>query len=172
MADENENLIAEFRKLGVERPERWASSQINEGIPQLQRARVLYKFWGGVVSHSELGWVDEQRRRYAISARAIPGNGANGVTHVPAIDRILSAGVSLDDLTTVVREMQIATLFHICLMLDDSSTGPRAAAGTNFGVFEVDKNNTPIRPIEALHESVYAFNAEAISRRKDSGGRI
>ena len=98
--------------------------------------------------------------------KAKPGSGDRNAPHVAAIDRILTAGVSLNDLTTVVREMQITLLSHICVMLDDSGAGPKEAAGTNFGVFEVDRNNTPIRPLEGLHESVYAFNQEAIARSK------
>ena len=39
MTDEYETLTTEFRKLGLERPEQWASSQIKKGIPQLQHGQ-------------------------------------------------------------------------------------------------------------------------------------
>jgi hypothetical protein len=172
MTDDYETLTTEFRKLGLERPERWASSQIKEGIPQLQRARLLFKFWHAVVSHTDPSWIDRQRRRFAMSEKAKPGSGNRNAPHVAAIDRILAAGVSLDELTTVVREMQITLLSHICVMLDDSGAGPTEAAGTNFGVFELDRNNTPIRPLEGLHESVYAFNREAAARRRATDEKL
>jgi hypothetical protein len=38
MLDVPPELVESFRRLGVNRPESWASSQIHEGIPQLARA--------------------------------------------------------------------------------------------------------------------------------------
>jgi hypothetical protein len=165
MADERETLIEEFRKLGVARPESWASSQIREGIPQLGRARLLYKLWRGVVSHDNLGWIDDERRSHAMSEKWRPGTGDRAVPQVAVIDRMLAAGISVDDITTLVRQLQISCLFRFCNTLDDSGGGPPEAAGTHFGVFEVDANNNPIQPLNGLHESVSEFDREAIARR-------
>ena len=171
MADERDRLVEEFRKLGLARPESWASSQIKEGIPQLQRARLLYKLWQAIVSHDDLGWIDRERRRYAMSEKARPGSGGRVAPQVAVIDRILAAGISPEEVTTLVRELQIGTLFRFCQTLDDSGGGPPEAAGTHFGVFEVDVNNTPIRPLDGLHESVSSFDREALARKAAADNR-
>jgi hypothetical protein len=171
MADERETLIEEFRRLGVERPESWASSQLKEGIPQLQRARLLYKLWRAVVSHDDLSWIDRERRRYAMAEKARPGSGSRVAPQVAVIDRILAAGVPLDEITILVRQMQIACLFHFCQTLDDSGGGPPEAAGTHWGVFEVDKKNNPIRPLGGLHESLNSFDREASARKSAAMNR-
>jgi hypothetical protein len=53
MPDVPPELVEAFRRLGVWRPECWASSQVNEGIPQLARASLLYWLWDGIVSQRD-----------------------------------------------------------------------------------------------------------------------
>ena len=165
MADEFDKLVEEFRKLGVPRPESWASSQVKEGIPQLQRARVLYNLWATVVAHSDLGWIEKAREQFSLSEARLPGLGQVSAPHVPVIDRMLNAGISADDLTTLVREMQTTLLFANCVFLDGSSGSQPEADGTCVGLFEVDAENRPVRPIQALHESFFRFDHELETRK-------
>ncbi len=51
-------LTALFEKLGARDPQGWASSQVNEGIPQLHRFLFLRQAWSQVIAEDSVGWVD------------------------------------------------------------------------------------------------------------------
>jgi hypothetical protein len=163
-ADDRDRLIAEFRKLGLERPEMWANSQIREGIPQLQRARVLFNLWGSVLDGDDTKWIDALRRRHAMAEKFRSGSGQRVLPHLAIVERMLNAGFSPKELTVFAREMQVATLFQICTTLDGSNGLRPEAAGTHFAIFETDEQGQPLRPIDALHENVSSFNRDAIAR--------
>src|SRR5262245_24806012 len=55
----NERELTElFRKLGASDPEGWASSQIEDGIPQLARFLFLRQAWKNVVREDDPSWID------------------------------------------------------------------------------------------------------------------
>src|SRR5579863_6499 len=94
----NEQELTElFRRLGAPRPESWASSQIEEGIPQLARYLFLRQAWRQIIGPDDTEWMSYMRSRDPNE----PGGAAG-----PAIERLLAAGGRPDDLTTVVRVMQ------------------------------------------------------------------
>jgi hypothetical protein len=168
MAEDLNALTEEFRKLGLERPESWASSQLNEGIPQLQRARVLYSLWTSIISSDDPGWIDRELKLFKMSEKARPGSGPSFAPHVAIIDRMLQCGFARRDISILVRQMQINALMNICAILDQCGDPPPEAAGTSFALFEVDDQGVPIRPVRALHESVHSFDHEARARNKAS----
>ena len=51
-------LAALFKKVGARDPQGWASSQVNEGIPQLHRFLFLRQAWSHVLPEEAMGWVD------------------------------------------------------------------------------------------------------------------
>jgi hypothetical protein len=57
---QKKQLTALFRKLGSRSAEGWASSQINEGIPQLQRFLFLRQAWARVIREEDESWIDQQ----------------------------------------------------------------------------------------------------------------
>ncbi len=46
-----------FEKLGAQNPESWASSQIKEGVPQLQRFLFLRQAWQSILDENNLKWI-------------------------------------------------------------------------------------------------------------------
>ena len=50
-------LTALFAKYGASDPESWARSQLDEGIPQLQRFLFLRQAWSQVVRNGDEQWI-------------------------------------------------------------------------------------------------------------------
>src|SRR5437868_1992271 len=104
MAEVPTELVEAFRRLGVRRPESWASSQVNEGIPQLARASLLYWLWDGIVGQRDTSWVDQEIQFYKDAEARKPGRGEMMSPHAPVLERLLSLGATREELTTLVRQ--------------------------------------------------------------------
>ena len=120
---------------------------------QLLRFLFLRGAWSYVVSESG-DWIAERRAR----ARK-PDEPLGGVAS--ALERMLAKGISVEDLTEVVRGLQYEVLFGICYLLDDPH---RATLGLEreldavgcdplWSLCELDPSFRPVRLIGALHES-------------------
>jgi len=62
-----DRLTALFAKLGARDAESWAQSQIEEGIPQLQRFLFLRQAWRNVLEEHSTDWIErhiEEFERY------------------------------------------------------------------------------------------------------------
>ncbi|KAI1696420.1 hypothetical protein Ddc_20431 [Ditylenchus destructor] len=102
-----------FSLVGAKKPESWARSQLEEGIPQLHRFLFLRQAWARVVAEDDREWIDSARHW----AKQDPDGPGAGVGH--SLERLLKAGASPDDLTELVRGMQWRLLFDLCYMLED-----------------------------------------------------
>ena len=142
-----DELTAIFRKLGANDPEGWASSQVQEGIPQLARFVFLKQAWSLVLADGDTGWIAP----YIESALKRPDEPYAGVGL--ALQRLLSAGADPNDLTDVVRGMQADLLFNLCYLLGDPGF-PNQIADVSWGLFQLDDDDRPIAHIGGLHESV------------------
>ena len=144
-----QDLEALFRRLGAPDPEAWAASQEGEGINQLHRYLFLRQAWSNVVADGDQRWIEAG---IAASKRDPEGPYA-GVGQ--ALERLIAAGASRDDLTEVVRGMQAELLFGFCYLLEDPSIEEPEAAHIGWVLVEADEDGAPTeRPIGGLHESV------------------
>jgi hypothetical protein len=143
-----DELTALFAKLGAREPASWARSQIEEGIPQLQRFLFLRQAWRDVVSDDNTDWMQAYMQR----AQKNPGEPYAGVGH--ALRRCLDKGASAQDINDIVRGMQAELLFGFCYLLEDPSFTESEFAELAWGLFEVDSDGRPVRSIGGLHESV------------------
>jgi len=142
----NERELSElFRKLGARDPAGWARSQLEEGLPQLARFLFLRQAWKLVVKPDDPSWIPQARQTNADG----PG-GAVG----PALERLLSAGASQDDLTTVVRVMQWWLLAGLYRLLDHPGDLEAEVKDVAWRLFQVDDNDCPTAAIGGLLESV------------------
>lgn len=89
------NIPSDIRKLaqllqkyGAPDPEGWARSQINEGIPQLQRFLFLRQAWRNVLEENDVTWIDRQ----------VASPGATGTAPTPASVRRLSGASTRESL--------------------------------------------------------------------------
>jgi hypothetical protein len=142
-------LTALFERLGARDPEGWARSQLDEGIPQLQRFLFLKLAWGRIVREDDPEWVQSEIQ----GAQRHPDGPYAGVGQ--ALRRCMEKGVPAQDLTDVVRGMQANLLFDLCYILDDPRFPEEAGLDLSWGLFEVDENGNPLSPrIGSLYESV------------------
>lgn len=162
--DENE-LTALFRELGASSPENWASSQVNEGIPQLLRFFFLKNAWAGVAVEGETAWIEREIK----NARANPNRPYAGLGL--ALARCVDRGVSSQDLIEVARCLQAQMLFSIAYLLDGPSHEPGALEDVSWGLFQIDDEGQPIgAQISGLHESVLDLDPTGREMRPKSDG--
>lgn len=144
-------LTKYFRALGASEPELWAKSQLEEGIPQYARLVFLRQAWRTVIGDGETSWINKLIQ-VSESEPGAPGAGIG-----PALQRMLTAGVSKKDIAEVVRVMQWDVLFGLCYLLSDSGAveyPSKDLPRVHWDLFEVDENGQPLHPIPGLHESV------------------
>lgn len=139
LPDTAEELTALFRKLGAPDPEGWASSQIEEGIPQLQRFLWLREAWRLIVSDDDFGWIDAQIKH----AEKRPNDPYAGVGI--ALQRCLAKGVEKETLNEIVRGMQAQLLFGL-VTCSKIRISPKAKSKTCPGVYSksTSKETRPI----------------------------
>jgi hypothetical protein len=150
-AQQVRQLTEQFRALGAFDPESWAQSQLHEGIPQYARFVFLRQMWKNAVAEGDTTWMD----RVLEATRQRPRDPAAGAG--PALERMLAAGASRQDVAEVVRVMQWHLLEGLAYALDDpgvveypSEEFPRV----NWALFEVEEDGEPLHVIDGLHESV------------------
>ncbi|WP_146591965.1 hypothetical protein [Posidoniimonas polymericola] len=134
-------LVERFRQFGCGNAEGWARSEIDENIPQLARFVFLRQLWNLVIT-------PEAPRR--LNDYAGPNDDGRG----GALRRIKECGVASNDLLTIVREAQIDVIREVASILDELNTLDSQYDGIRWGLFEIDDNDCPTRPIDCLHESV------------------
>lgn len=137
-----------FQRLGARDPAGWAASQLQEGIPQLERYLFLRQAWRSIVAEGDGSWIDacinESRKD---PTKAYAGVGL-------ALERLLAKGTAPEDLTDLVRGMQAQLLFHLCYLLEDPGNLERDVANVSWGLFKLDEQGQPTVHVNGLHESV------------------
>ncbi|MDQ0984877.1 hypothetical protein [Streptomyces sp. V2I9] len=142
---ERDRLTALFHALGADAdaPD-WAESEIEEGLPQLARYRLLRTVWQDVDAWSTAAprWVDAYR--------------ADGAA-ADAVDRALAAGLTPEDLGALAREVARETAFAVLHALADPADGSLPADVEarlpGWRLAELDAEGVPTgRHLDALHE--------------------
>jgi hypothetical protein len=141
----DDKLTELFARLGAQDPDRWARSQIDEGIPQLARFLFLQQAWKLVVSEGDLRWIESESR--------VP-SGQPGGAIGSALARVLDQHVDPKDLTTIVRVMQWQLLTKLCYLLDDPGDLETEVENIAWRLFQVDEHDQPVAIMGELHESV------------------
>lgn len=152
LAAEEIELTEVFRALGAREPEQWASSQLQEGIPQLHRFLFLRQAWAQVVDENDDSWID----RVIEAARKTPEAPFSGQGH--AIERMLTLGVPRSDIVELVRNAQAEMIFGFCYLLEDPSFDADVedrVGSVGWALVATDDDCEPTREtIGGLHESV------------------
>ncbi len=154
-----------FETFGAQDPEAWASSQVKEAIPQLQRFLFLRQAWRNILDEGDTTWIEYQIQQYERSPNGpYAGVGA-------ALKRCLAKGISPQDLTDIARGIQAQMLFQFCYLLDDPNFRESELRDFAWGLFEVDSDDNPIPPrIGSLHESVLETDPTGREMRPRGGG--
>ena len=142
-------LIEAFRLLGAREPERWAASQLDEGIPQLHRYAFLAALWRTVEPARARAWV----KAIAKGENDMPDEAA-----AAAIKRMKKLGASDADIAAVVCAARAEHVYVVAEMLDDPDSALETigydGGDISWGLFAVDAKGRPGAAIESLHESV------------------
>jgi hypothetical protein len=142
-----ESLTRRFAALGASDPERWARSQVEEGIPQLARFLFLRQAWQQVVPEDDHAWISAE----IAAAADEPDAPLAGVGH--ALARLKAGGAADGDLTDLVRGMQASLLSGICYLLDDPGLDDEPeAADVSWALCQFTDEGAVV--IDGLHESV------------------
>lgn len=137
-----------FDELGAPEPERWARSQIDEGIPQLARYLFLRQAWRSIVPEGDSRWIEA-----AIAlANSHPGEPYTGAGL--ALARLRAKGATDEELTDLVRSMQAELLFSFCYLLEDPGDLEDAVSDIAWALVQIDDEGAILETIGGLHESV------------------
>ena len=146
MSEDLERLIQIFRDLGANDPQGWARSQTREGIPQLHRFMFLQQaFARGVQDEADTGWID---RLLAQS----PSDDTPYAGQHRALASLREKGATDQELTDLVRCVQVEALFSFCYLLEGNMEGEPQSV--QWGLYGLDEEDEPALPIGGLHESV------------------
>ena len=144
----HDELTALFRKLGANDPEGWASSQIEEGIPQLARFLFLRQAWRMIVDENDASWIGRLIERAETHAdEPYAGSGH-------ALKKLRARGATDDEITDLVRGMQAELLFGFCYLLEDPGDVEPEVADVAWSIVQVDTEGNVLGMIPGLHESV------------------
>lgn len=142
--DELRTLAEVFRQAGAIDPESWAKSQLAEGIPQLAVFSFAKSLWNGVMPENDDKWID-QEIEWAKSRPRDPCAQSG-----PALEEMLSKGVSRKAIIDLVRVFQYSALYHACSILDGSRV--ENVPITDWTLHQVDEEGKDVAIIQGLHE--------------------
>ena len=142
-----------FEKVGVKRPEEWAESELAGDLGNLAAAAFLRQAWNEIPASGDAAWLGDWMR----AAKGFES--AKGM--VAACDRITAAGALPGDLVTVIRGALGQFLYRLCYLLDDNSIeDEELKEEVRWGLFELDEDDEPSRPMGCVHELVFRVDPE------------
>jgi hypothetical protein len=144
--------IQALRKLGITDARAWVDDDRTSETAQVARAVFLQSAWSAVIPESR-GWLKAWRRADT------PTPDAPFAQAGPALRRLLAAGIDPDDLTDVVRALQVDLLFQVCELLDSvHGWQHKPTAPARWVLVETDADGNVGRALDGLHEDVTAFD--------------
>lgn len=154
-----------FQKLGANDPQGWASSEINEGIPQLLRFLILKQITESISPTDSTDWIESEIN----NALKFPDAPYAGLGH--GLEQCLKLGVSKEDLTEIARCLKMQTAFFILSALEGADQELEEVSEIDWGIFQIDADGNPLN-IQAggLHESVLEFDPEGREMRPKPRG--
>lgn len=125
-------------ELGAPDPAGWAASEAREGIPQQTRFLFLRSLWPESIDV----WASEE-----------------AISRIPAGKRLLDAGASANDLSTLLRAVAYEAAFNVIARMDEGNDpdGPEDAPG--WVLLETGADAKPTgRVVGGLHEDLLSLD--------------
>lgn len=159
-----EEMTEKFRLLGVERPERWARTQVVEGIPLLTAMLFLKLMWRTIVKEGDAQWIDRDIA-YAETHPDEPFIGG-----ALALKTLRAKGATDEELIDLVRNYQMEYLWDIVMLLDFpdghvEDYEPSFKEENKWAVVEKDDDENVTWVMGSLHELVMALDPTGRSGR-------
>jgi len=133
-------LTERMRAHGASDPEGWARSELSEDIPQEARFLFLRSLW----------------------ADTINGLTPQAALKLPAAQRLVAAGASIDDVVTVMRAAAYEAAFGVVMRLDEGEDSSAPDDSPGWTLMETRGDTLTGRLMDALHEDLLML---------DPGGR-
>jgi hypothetical protein len=145
-----EELAEIFRRYGADDPEAWASSQLEEGIPQLAIFSFAKAMWACVADEDNDHWIDQEIEW----AKHRPNDPCAQIG--PALSEMLSRGVSRRAITDLVRVIQYGTLYHVASLIDGSRQ--EDVPIHRWRLYQVDEEDHLVAIIQGLNEILLSLD--------------
>ncbi len=139
-----EELTEVFRSYGADDPEELARSEVEEGIPQLAIFSFAKALWSGVVDEDDDHWIDQEIER----AKDGPNDRCAQIG--PALQEMLSKGVSRRAIVDLVRVIQYGALSHAVSVIDGSHDGDVPVR--SWKLYQTDEDGYPVAAIHGLYD--------------------
>ncbi len=144
-----EELVRLFASVGARSVSEWVKYVRDDPEPQLARYLFLQQAWERLISERESDWIEDSIARFRKDPSA-PYSGLGA-----ALERVLAAGATRNDLTEIARCLQAQALFNVCYLLDGRAHAHPGLESVNWSLFRVNEDGEPYGPpIAGLHESV------------------
>jgi hypothetical protein len=151
-----EDLVEAFRGLGAADADALASSQLEEGVPELHRFAFLKRLWDQVADAGDTKWIER-----TIGQAQSLGDDDPQAAAGPALQRMLAAGVDPVDIIKVVWSAQAEMIYNVASQLDDpgfavaqlNQYGGMEEDDANWGLFTVNDAGEPQQLIEGFREA-------------------
>ena len=146
-----ERLAATFRSVGAHHPEEWAASEVREDVPQVARYLLLRDLWRGIDEWRDGAdeWVPlaaEDAERAPEAAFADAG---------AALQRMLDAGVSVEDLGRVARMVAYDVTYAAVIAVDRTFAEDAPEGTPGWVLAETGPDGVATgRIVGGLHESL------------------
>jgi hypothetical protein len=168
-------LIQKLKALGAADPERWARSEVSEGIAQLTRFLIIQRIWSREVapwSDEPKCWLDEFAR-YATPRTSkifkprppLPLFGDAAA----AINRLREAGASEEDLGLVARLVAYSVAFGVVNLIDEGRLNDSEDHLPGWKLMETNSEGTETgRDVGGLHESLLGMHEDSLKSDQTS----
>jgi hypothetical protein len=139
-----EELTEVFRSYGADDPEELARSELEEGIPQLAIFSLAKALWSCVADEDDDRWIDQEVER----AKDGPNDPCAQIG--PALQEMLSKGVSRGAIVDLVRVMQYGALSHVVSVIDGSHV--EDVPIRSWKLYQTDDEGYPVAAIYGLRD--------------------
>lgn len=149
--NKKEEYLETFRRIGVINPQQWAEAEVQEGLGNIPKAMFLHQAWSNIPKENDITWLET----WMASARRA---GESDV--LAALERMINAGTSKNDIVLVIKEMMARLLYDISYLVDDPSIEDEELEHIAWGLYEENEDMEPIRRMGCVHELVYDLDPD------------
>ncbi len=151
-----DDLRKKFIRLGVDDLEFCIEDELDaQANPRLAPLVLFHNIWQGAIRKGDTDWITETINHFE-ARKALEGVAATMWSEeqelIDALRAITESNIDLKHITTLARRSQEHLLYHVAYTLSDSHSDEVEFEDVNWGLFETDEEDNPIRKMNVLHE--------------------
>ncbi|MCG7966023.1 MAG: hypothetical protein JAY63_05430 [Candidatus Thiodiazotropha taylori] len=150
------DLRQKFTKLGVDELEFCIEDEQDANAnPRLAPLVLFHNIWKGVLSKGDNEWFSDSISQFE-SRQSSQGSSEEMWPEeqelFSALNAVAKSGIDLKHINTLIRQNQESLLQHVAYTLSDCYSDEEEFQDVYWAVFETDKNQKPLRPMNVLHQ--------------------